>query len=87
MPAAKVLMQTVSTSASAILADQDPSPTSKRPLRRHQPNTASEQAIHKGQMRVLGGSAWARYHAHGTILLGTDAGDNAEVLTDGFRAN
>ena len=31
--------------------------------------------------------AWSRYHAHGVVMLGTDAGDNAGVLTDGFREN
>ena len=38
-------------------------------------------------MRVVGGPAWSRYHAHGTVVLGTDAGDNAGVLIDGFREN
>ena len=38
-------------------------------------------------MRVIGGPAGARYHAHGVVMLGTDAGDNAGVLIDGFREN
>ena len=37
--------------------------------------------------RLLDEREWASERAHGAGMLGTDGGDNAVVLTDGFSAN
>ena len=89
VPPAKASVPTVSGAASAILAQQDPSPTSGRPLWRQPPNTVSEDRAPEEQVRrrLLDERGWACDHAHGAGMLGTDEGSNAVVLTDGFRAN
>ena len=38
-------------------------------------------------VRVLVDQMWVGGHAHGAGVLTTDGGDNAEVLTSGFREN
>ena len=80
-------MTTTSRAASAILAYQDRSSSNERPLCTSKLNTASERTVSQVRIRVLGERVWVGDCAHGIVIVHTDAGDDAEVITDAFRAN
>ena len=73
--------------ASAILAYQDRSSLNERPLCTSKLNTASERTVSQVMVSLLGERVWVGGCAHGTALVRTDASDDAEVITDAFRAN
>ena len=84
---AKVSMPTTSGAASAILAHQNRSSTNKRPLCMQPLITTFQHCLVKQVSHSLTvAHVWVGDRAHGTGKLGTDAGDTAEVLTDGFSA-
>ena len=80
-------MPTTSRAASAILAYQDRSSSNERPLWTSKLNTASERTVSQVMVSLIGDRVWVGDCAHGIALVRTDANDDAEVITDAFRAN
>ena len=80
-------MPMTSRAASAILAYQGRSSSNERPLCTSKLNTASERTVSQVRIRVIGERVWVGGCAHGIVLVRTDASDDAEVMTDAFRAN
>jgi hypothetical protein len=50
-------------------------------------NTTSSVPRAQVRIRVIGERVWVGDCAHGIVLVRTDASEDAEVITDGFRAN
>ena len=80
-------MPTTSRAASAILAYQGRSSSNERPLCTSKLNTASERTVSQVMVSLIGDRVWVGDCAHGIVLVRTDASDDAEVITDAFRAN
>ena len=79
-------MPTTSGAASAILAHQNRSSTNERPLCMLPLSTTLQHSSSRFTLSLTVTHVWVGDRAHGAGMLGTDAGDNAEELTDGFRA-
>ena len=80
-------MQAKSGAGSAILAQQVPSLANVWPPPMDLPNGAVRASEEQVMMRVIVEQIRAAEHADGVGMLGTHAGDNARVLTDGFLVN
>ena len=80
-------MPTTSRAASAILAYQGRSSSNVRPLCTSKLNTALRAYREQVMVSLIGDWVWVGDCAHGIALVRTDTSDDAEVITDAFRAN